>query len=309
MTTVPLAVPVVPFDQVQGRISRLWDPFELNPHFAVFGTTGSGKSHLIRHGILPMRAYSRTVVIDVKDDRDSVWTGFGTPVTGLPPAFCRTGEGPARAQYRLIVDRANAQTQLRRFFDQIRNEGHCVIVVDESREVTEREQIGLGSVVENLILTGRGIGITLIMGAQSTAWAVSALKDQPAALFIGQTRGTQQAKALSEIAGGGRELAATIGQIPARQWLYADGWDGPGMLALTTPLDQNRARGKGVMTNPPHDSLMPIRVYPSDTITARMPYPHERKTFNIESTPLLVVTHETGTQDIYDSTKHVAVFA
>ena len=235
MTVQPLPVPVVPFDLVQGRIARLWDPFERNPHFAVFGITGSGKSHLIRHGILPLRAYSRTVIIDVKDDRDSVWSGFGTPVTELPQAFVRTGDGPAKSRYRLIVNRADAQPQLRRVFDQIRDEGHCLVVVDESRSITEREQIGLGSVVENLIMEGRGLGITLIMGAQSTAWAVSALKDQPAALFIGQERGGQQAKALAEIAGHGRELAATIGQIPARQWLYADAWDGPAMLALTTP--------------------------------------------------------------------------
>ena len=234
MTTAPLAVPIVPFGQVQGRIARLWDPFERNPHFAVFGTTGSGKSYLIRHGILPMRDYSRTVVIDVKDNRDSVWAGFGTPVSELPRAFAHSGEGPVKSRYRVIVDRANAPAQLRRVFDQVRDEGHCVVVLDESRSVTEREQMGLGSVVENLILEGRGLGVTLVMGAQSAAWAVSALKDQPAALFVGQTRGAKQPKELAEIAGGGRELAATISQIPARQWLYADGWDGPSMLALTT---------------------------------------------------------------------------
>lgn len=234
MTVQALAVPRVPFNLVQGRIARLWDPFERNPHFAVFGVTGSGKSHLIRYGILPLRAWSRTVVIDVKDDRDSVWSGFGTPVTELPQAFAHGGDGPVRCRYRLIVNRSNAQQQLRRVFDQIRDEGHCVVVVDESRSITEREQAGLGSVVENLILEGRGIGVTLIMGAQSTAWAVSALKDQPAGLFIGQARGMQQAKALAEIAGHGRELAATINTIPARQWLYADDWDGS-VLALTTP--------------------------------------------------------------------------
>jgi energy-coupling factor transporter ATP-binding protein EcfA2 len=235
MTVQPLAVPTVPFRKIQGRMARLWDPFERNAHVAVFGVTGSGKSHLMRHGILPLRAYSRTVVIDVKDDRDSVWSGFGAPVTELPRAFVSGGDGPVRSRYRLIVDRANATAQLRRVFDQIRGEGHCLIVIDESRSITEREQIGLGSVVENLILEGRGLGITMIMGAQSSAWAVSSLKDQPAVLFIGQTQGTDQPKALAEIAGYGRELAATIGQIPARQWLYADPWEVPGILALTTP--------------------------------------------------------------------------
>lgn len=227
-----LPVPVVPFARVQGRMARLWDPFERNPHIGVFGITGSGKSHLIRYGILPLRQASRIVVIDVKDDRDSVWAGFGQPVSELPAAFHHSGDA---ARWRVIVDRRNAQAQLRRIFEQIRDEGHCVIVVDESRSITEREQVGLGSVVENLILEGRGIGITLIMGAQSTAWAVSALKDQPACLFIGQASGQDQALALAKMAGYGRDLAATIGRTPARRWLYRDLWDGPPMLGLTDP--------------------------------------------------------------------------
>jgi hypothetical protein len=226
----PLPVPAVPFARVQGRMARLWDPFERNPHVAVYGITGSGKSYLIRYGILPLRQLSRVVVIDVKDDRDSVWAGFGQPVTALPPAFNGSGDG---TRWRVLVDRANPQAQLRRVFSQIRDEGHCVVVVDESRSVTEREQIGLGSVVENLILEGRGLGVTLIMGAQSTAWAVSALKDQPAVMLVGQVSGQDQALALAKMAGYGRDLAVTISQVQARQWLYRDLWEGGPLLGLT----------------------------------------------------------------------------
>jgi hypothetical protein len=232
VTIAPLAVPSVSFGQIQGRMARLWDPFERNPHVAVFGITGSGKSYLIRRGILPLRRDSRIVVIDVKDDRDSVWTGFGKPVTELPPAFFLTDDREYPAVWRVIVDRRNAQAQLRRIFDQIRDEGHCVVVVDESRSITEREQVGLGSVVENLITEGRGLGVTMIMGAQSTAWAVASLKDQPAVMFIGQSAGDQPL-ALAKMAGYGRELAQVIGRIPAREWLYRDLWDGSPILGLT----------------------------------------------------------------------------
>lgn len=233
MTTIPLAVPAIPFGQIQGRMARLWDPFEVNPHIAVFGISGSGKSHLIRRGILPLRPHSRIVVIDVKDDRDSVWMGYGKPVTELPPAFFKTGETEHPLVWRVVVDRRNAQAQLRRVFGQIRDEGHCLVVVDESRSITEREQAGLGSVVENLILEGRGIGVTLIMGAQSTAYAVPSLRDQPAVLFIGQCAGLAQAKELAAIAGYGRELVSVINQIPARTWLYRDLWEDAPILGLS----------------------------------------------------------------------------
>lgn len=232
MTTTPLAVPDIPFSLIQGRMIRLWDPFERNPHIGVYGITGSGKSHLIRYGILPLRDFSRTVVIDVKDNRDSVWTGFGQPVDELPRAFFKSADS---FRWRVIVDRRNAQAQLRRIFEQIRDEGHCVVVMDETRSITDREQTGLGSVVENLILEGRGLGITLIMGSQSTAWAVSALKDQPAVMFVGQASGIKQAAELASLAGYGKELAATIGRIPARRFLYRDLWEPKPILALTSP--------------------------------------------------------------------------
>lgn len=229
MITVPLAVPTVPFNRIQGRIARLCDPFARNPHIGVYGFTGSGKSHLIRYGILPLRQYSRTVVIDMKDDRDSVWSGFGQPVTELPPAFFDSGDF---SRWRIIVDRRNAQAQLRRVLEQIRDEGHCIVVMDETRSATEREQVGLGSVVENLITEARGLGVTMIMGAQSLAWAVSALKDQPAAMFVGQLSGDQPL-ALAKLAGYGRELAATIRGLPEHRFLYRDVWPGGPMLALT----------------------------------------------------------------------------
>ncbi|MGH3283590.1 MAG: hypothetical protein ACRDPD_02700 [Streptosporangiaceae bacterium] len=233
MTIAQMMVPTVPFGRIQGRVARLWDPFERNAFMVVVGITGSGKSHLMRYGILPLRSYSRTVVIDVKDDRDSVWAGFGQPVAELAPAFFRTGSKEHPAVWRVIVNRANAQAQLRRIFEQIRSEGHCVLVMDESRSITEREQIGLGSAVENLITEGRGLGVSMIMGAQSTAWAVSALKDQAACLWIGQSSGRDQALALAKIAGYGRDLAPVIEAIPARRWLYRDKWEGAPILALT----------------------------------------------------------------------------
>lgn len=235
MPPKPLAVPVVPFDQVQGRISRYWDPFERNSFMVVVGVTGSGKSHLIRYGILPLAACSRTVVIDVKDDRDSVWTGFGQTVDVLPAAFFRTISTEHLLVWRVLVNKANAQSQLREIFAQLRGEGHCVIVMDESRSITEREQMGLGSAVENLITESRGLGTSIIMGAQSTAWAVSALKDQAACLWIGQTSGEDRALDLAKMAGAGRALVPTITRIPPRRWLYRDNWEGAPLYALTDP--------------------------------------------------------------------------
>lgn len=214
-------------------MGRLWDPSQRNPHVAVFGVSGAGKSHLIRYGLLPIRQDSRTVIIDAKSDRDSVWTGCGVPVDELPRAFHGAGDGERSARYRLVLDRSDPKRQIRRALEQIRDEGHCLVIVDESRSITEREQLGLGSLVENLILEGRGLGITMILGAQSTAWAVSALKDQPTTVFVGLTGSMAQARELAGIVGYGRELAPTIKTIPGRTWLYSDRWEGDPLLGMT----------------------------------------------------------------------------
>lgn len=238
MSVTALDVPTVPFAVVAARVDRLWDPFALNPHHAVFGTTGSGKSYLIRHGILALRPHARTLIIDVKANRDQTWQGYGQPVTELPHGFAGEGDGPAGMRYRLIVNRADGKQQVRRALEQVRAEGHCIVVIDESRSVTESQQLGLGSLVENIILEGRGLGITVIMGAQSSMWAVTALKDQPAALWVGRMRNGKQARSLAEIAGYGRELDPVIRSgIPPRHWLYADAWEGEPALAITSVTD------------------------------------------------------------------------
>jgi len=180
---------------------------------------------MTRHGLLPLCAWSRTVVIDVKDDRDSTWAGWGNPVHELPEAFI--------GRFRLILDSEDPKPQLDRALTQLWNEGHCVVVIDESRTLTEREQMGKGSTIEKMITVGRGKGITMIMGAQSTAYAVPSLRDQPAVVLVGQNRGEDQAKELAKIVGS-KALAPVISRIQGRQFLYTDNWSSPPVMVLTS---------------------------------------------------------------------------
>ena len=230
-----MTVPEIPFAKVQGRLNRFWDPFENNSCMVAFGAQGSGKSHLVRHGILPLAKQSRIVFIDMKEKSDKVWRGFGREVDVLPPAFFDTGNEEYRYAWRVVVNPATAKSQLRQVFAQLTGEGHCVVVMDETREITEREQLGLGSDVEKLITKTRSLGTSVILGAQSSAWAVSALKDQPAVMWIGSTSGEESALALAKLAGPGRPLVPTVKRIRPRQFLYRDNWEGAPMLALTDP--------------------------------------------------------------------------
>lgn len=231
--SVLLYIPKIDFQKVQTRIDETLDPFERNPHIAAFGQTGTGKTYLIRYGLLPLRPLARTVVFDVKGIHSRGWNGYGTPVNELPPAFFGEGTGLANAEYRLIVepDRDDAKAQVGGAFRQILNEGHCRVVIDESKRIVDREQLGLKSGIEELIQVGREAGISLIVGAQTTALGSAALKDQPGFVFIGHV--PQKARELAEIIGGGSDLMHVIRHIKNRQFLYYDPWD-DGMMCLTT---------------------------------------------------------------------------
>jgi hypothetical protein len=227
-----LVIPDVDFRKVQTRIDETWDPYERNPHIVAFGQTGTGKSYLIRHGILPLRPLARKLVIDVKGIHNRTWDGYGTPVSELPPAFSGDGTGLVRAEYRLIVetDKDDARTQVGAVIRQILSEGHCIVVIDESKRIVDREQLGLKSAIEELIQVGREAGISVIVGAQTTALGSAALKDQPGFVLIGHV--PQKSRELAEIIGGGPELVNVIRRIKNRHFLYYDPWD-DGIMGMT----------------------------------------------------------------------------
>jgi hypothetical protein len=227
-------VPRVPFAQVQARLDRHWDPFVRNTHQALIGPTGSGKSHLIRHGILPVRPHARVVVIDSKGGTDPIWAGWPA-VTELPAAFGRDrdGGGPYGMRYRLVVNPADAKRQVRRALDQVRTERHTILVVDETRSVSEGEQIGARSALERLILESRSSGVTAILGAQDASWLPAAVKSQPAVLWIARQRSRKIARVLADLSGWGNELITPITRTPNRTWIVSDAWDAEPIIGVT----------------------------------------------------------------------------
>lgn len=229
-----MIVPEVPFANVGGRVQRNWHPTDANPHMAIFAQTRGGKSHLIRWGILPLAALGRMVVIDVKPGGDATWDGWGEDVTELRRGFGRSSTGLPRYRIRVLPGDEGA-AQVRRILDQLGAEGEAIIVMDDARRITDQHAPGmrLGNVVDHLLLEGAGLGITVILGANSTAWATSSLKDQCAVIWLGHTRSDEVRREFAKVAGLPAEVRPVLDGIAPRQWLYTDAADGNLMLGLT----------------------------------------------------------------------------
>jgi hypothetical protein len=228
-------VPSVPFARVAGRLQRNWQPIEANPHMALFAQSRGGKSHLIRYGILPLVPLARVVVIDVKPGGDLTWQGWGHDVTELAHGFGTSPTGWPRYRNREQPG-ADGSAQVRRVLEQLAAEGEAVVVIDDARRVTSPHAPGLGllHVVDHLLLEGAGLGVTLILGANSTAWANTGLKDQCGVIWIGHTRSGEQRDKFAELAGLGKDMRPVLDGIARRHWLYTDYAGDELALALTS---------------------------------------------------------------------------
>ncbi len=232
-----MIVPEILWPKVAGRLQRHWQPTEANPHMALFAQTRGGKSHLIRWGILPLVPFARVVVIDVKPPHDgNVWNGYGHDTTELAHGFGLSPTGWPR--YRILVKPgADGSAQIRRVLEQIAAEGECVLIIDDARRVTDPHApgLGLGHVVDFLLLEGAALGITVILGANSTAWATTALKDQCGVIWVGHTRSTDQRDEFAKVAGLPKAIRPVLDTIAPRSWLYSDYAGERLMLARTKP--------------------------------------------------------------------------
>lgn len=233
VVTSGLSPKEVPFSLVASRVNRLWDPMNA-AHHVIFAQTRAGKSHLITRGLLDLRPYDRTLILDVKGD-DPVWDGYGKLVTEVSAGFGGDGDGPAGMRYRLFVDltdRKASQRKVRGVLEQINAEGRCIVVIDECRAITDRIDqggLGLAGPVESLLMRGPSRGATLIIAAQDTAYVPPTMRTQGAFRWAGHIPNRAVQKRVAEMFGYSTREASMFSVAP-RRFLFSDSQGG---LALT----------------------------------------------------------------------------
>lgn len=234
-----VSIPTRSWQAVLRRVDVLWKP-EFAPHHSILGQNGSGKTHLIVHGILPLCADDKVCIIDNKGDDPTLAGAKAKPVRFLPSHLKRVTFDDARprsAWYRLVVydDHGQAQDQVGRTLQQIYKEGDWIVVLDETRAISDPRSPGLGlqPELDRLWLRGRSRRISVVAATQAPRWVPTSFYDQCQFVWCSRIRDERAHQRIMEIGSMTRAHIPHIARIRKRRWLYMDDEEEETWLAET----------------------------------------------------------------------------
>lgn len=272
-----LDIPEVPWAEVQARVGNLWVVRDA-PHMSVIGQTRSGKSYLVRHGILPLCKYDRVLFIDAKGD-DRTITGLGQVVDHFPTKAERNVRQSGRkwmhddpvpmAQwYRLVTSEKTetAAKQVGHALESIRKEGDWIVVSDELRYLTDTREPGIGMLGEwsAIIMRGGSRGIGMISLTQEPRWVPGLFYTQPSFFWISRVEDEAAQKRIAEI-GSSRALISHLNTIRRRYWIYTDSLEDDRYWGMTTVV---KSAESGADATVESGQSPAIHQYPSGTYGA-----------------------------------------
>lgn len=239
-------IPKKPWNEVGQDIYKRWRPTD-SPHHSIICLSGGGKSYLATRGLLPMRGWRRTLIIDNKGD-DPTLRDVGKRVRQLPrkDPWMQNEKHPDHSWYRLDVydDWGRAREQVKDALSHVYRQGNWTIFVDETRHLTDPRvpSLNLRNYVEQIWLRGRSRGVELVSMTQAPRWVPSSFYDQPSFVWIGRINDERAHQRLREIGGLRREHLGIIQRLQKRQFLVvADGGDYTAITQVPDLARTNRA--------------------------------------------------------------------
>lgn len=198
---------------------------------SILGPTGSGKTHLILKGLLPLwddrehpKDAQRVLFLDAKE-RDPILRGFAQEVDRFPSRADRKFRS-SRPWFRLKIPSlllgANRQEQRYVAYNALRHlyhEGDWVLVIDEVRPLVN---LNLGDYLIELWERGRSANVTVIAGTQAPRFLPGHLYDQPTHIFAGRSLDDRTRLRLREIGGKTDTIKAAVGSLQRHEFVYVN---------------------------------------------------------------------------------------
>lgn len=233
-----VSIPTRSWKQVIERVDKLWKP-EFAPHHSLFGQNGSGKTHLVVHGLLPLCLYDNVAIFDSKGDDPVLVASGAKPVRRLPSRFRRSLDNNRERDgwFRIAIfdELAKAQDQVGEALETIYAEGNWIVVLDETRAIADPRSPGLGlqPQLDRLWLRGRSRRICVIAATQAPRWVPSSFYDQCQFAWSSRIRDDRAHQRIMEIGSMTRAHIPHIASIRKRRWLYMDDEEDETWLAET----------------------------------------------------------------------------
>lgn len=222
-----VSIPLRSWRSVIKRVDTLWKP-EYAPHHSLVGQNGAGKSHLIVHGILPLCQFDNVAIFDNKGDDPVLGAAGARPVRQLPGRLRRTLDNDRAKDgwYRIVVydEHNKAQDQVGRALERIYSEGNWIVVLDETRAISDPRSPGLGlqPLLDRLWLRGRSRRICVVASTQAPRWVPTSFYDQCQFVWTSRIRDERAHQRIMEIGSMTRAHIPHIANIRKRRWLYMD---------------------------------------------------------------------------------------
>jgi hypothetical protein len=199
------------------HMREAWSPGQ---HVALIGPTGQGKS-TFAIGLLQLRRW--VIALDPKGEDDTLSaSGYERLKTWPPPNRIRDNIAmgyPAR----LVVggpSRSEEETRaLRRTMadavEAVRNEGGWTLYIDEMQVLGDRRMMGVTTAIEQLLITARTRGTSVVTSYQAPAWVPRASTRQASHVVIWGTHDQDSVKTIAEAMGRDwKELIVQVRELP-----------------------------------------------------------------------------------------------
>lgn len=196
------------------------DAWEPGQHIALIGPTGQGKS-TFAVGILGQRKW--VLALDAKGEDDTLTKSGYQRITTWPPSNKIRDEIAEGKPARLIVggsNRTRAETaKLRALMESavegVRAEGGWTIYADEFQVLADRRMFGLDKDIEQLLITARSAGTSVVTSFQAPAWVPKAGTRQATYVVMLKTNSRPMIKTVAEAVGREwHQLAAAVDELP-----------------------------------------------------------------------------------------------